>query len=117
LWYLKSGMLHKTPWVCKIFLVITINLLGNKAQDHEVYSLSLWLNICFIITWNPLVWLLKLRLQMKIYLPRMHNIDMFLQFCKNNQWEFHKLWKCSNQQEFQNLLRWTYCHRFHGQWP
>jgi bacteriorhodopsin len=33
--------------------------MGNKAQDHEVQSLSLWLSICLIVIWNPLVWLLK----------------------------------------------------------
>jgi hypothetical protein len=59
---------------------------------------------------------MKLKLQMKIYLPKMHNRHMFLQFCKNNQ-VFHKLWKCPNQQKLKNPLRWTYCHRFHGQWP
>ncbi len=114
--YWKSGMLHKNPLSLQ-----NIPTCGNKPlgqQGTRSWSLEFepMIEHLFIVIWNPLVWLLRLKLQMKIYLPRMHNTYMFLQFCKSSQ-IFHKLWKCPNQQEFKNILRWTYCHMFHGQWP
>jgi hypothetical protein len=91
----KSGMLQQNPMSSQ-----NIPSCGDKAfgqqgtRSWSSYSQSIIKHL-FHCNLKPTVWLLKLRLQMRIYLPR----------------------RCPNQQEFIYLLRWIYCQKFLGQWP